>query len=137
MKRYEVTAEFWQGYDRIYCVEADHYTNAIEQTERALAGDKDFHHVVETRILRPLPSQKSPTPTPQEHPGVYSPTDTKYWDYMREDIRCYRSISSSALAAAFETIQDKGDHTTSQIAAIAMVLEDAVSRTAAIQGLTA
>lgn len=136
MKDYSIEADI-NGAERTFHVRAYTWQDAEAQIDLAYKGNLGYNGTIEITELSILPEKNTSTPTPQETPGVYSKGDKTYWDFIRSDIRCYDSISSGALANAFETAQDKGDYTASQIEAIVAVLVDAISRTAAIQGLTA
>jgi len=136
MKDYSITATV-NGTERTFHVTAWGWCDAQGQIDKAYRGHLGYEGVVEVTELSRLPEADEAPPTPQERPGVYSSKDSRYWDYIRSDIQCYDSINPGALAEAFRTAQDGGCYTTSQLEAIAEVLVDATTHTAAIQGLTA
>ncbi len=135
MKDYSVRASI-DGADHTFHVKAYDWCDAQGQIDKAYRGHQGYE-IAEITELSMLPGTKGTPPTLQERPGVYSPDSAKYWDYIRSDIQCYDSINPGALAEAFRTAQDEGCYTTSQLEAVAMILADATTHTAAIQGLTA
>lgn len=136
MKDYSIRATV-NGAELTFHVRAYTWQDAEEQIDKAYRGHPRYY-LVEITELSELPEAvKATPPTPQERPGVHTESDKLYWSYIRSDIQCYDSINPGALAEAFKTAQDKGCYTTSQLEAIAEVLVDATSHTAAIQGLTA
>jgi len=135
MKDYSVSV-IVNGADRTFHVRAYDWCDAQGQVDKAYRGHQEYE-ITEIAELSILAEKDATPPTPQEVPGVYSKGDKKYWWYIRADIRCYDSINPGALADAFKTAQDEGCYTASQLEAIAAVLVDATTHTAAIQGLTA
>lgn len=136
MKDYSIRVVV-EGASRTFHVEAYDWADAQGQIDSAYKGHQGYEGVVEVTQLSTLPGADAPPHTPQEQPGVYSETDKLYWSYIRSDILCYSSINPSALAEAFKTAQDEGCYTTSQLEALSVILQDAITHTAAIQGLTA
>lgn len=136
MKDYSIEADV-NGAERTFHVRAYTWQDAQAQIDLAYKGNLGYNGVIEITEISTLPEKNASPPTPQEPPGVYSRSDELYWSYIREDIRCYSKINPSALSSAFESAQDRGTYTASQLEAIAEVLVDTTSRTAAIQGITA
>jgi len=136
MKDYSIEA-IVNGAERTFHVRGYTWQDVQTQIDKAYKGHMGYDGVVEITELSTLPEKEATPWPPREVPGVYSKGDKTYWNYIRTDIRCYDSINPSALAEAFETAQAKGDYTASQLEAIAAVLVDATTHTAAIQGMTA
>jgi len=136
MKDYNVRADV-NGAELTFHVSAYDWQDVQAQVVKAYKGHSGFNGVIDITELSILPEAKAAPPTPQEAPGVHTESDKLYWSYIRSDIGCYDSINPGALADAFKTAQAKGCYTTSQLEAVAEVLVDATTHTAAIQGLTA
>jgi len=136
MKDYSIEADI-NGAERIFHMRGYTWQDVQAQMDLAFKGHSEYRGVIEITELSVLPEKSTSTPTPQERPGAHSESDKLYWSYVRSNIGCYRTIDSNALADAFRGAQDEGCYTTSQLEAIAKVMEDAIIRTVEIEEATA